>query len=208
MQKGDFLDIILRSDKTIFTLKDIALLWQETSTNTTRVRLNYYVKKGDLFRLRRGVYVKDKNYNKLELATKVFTPSYVSFETVLAQEGLIFQYRSDITVASYLNRNIEIDGQRYSYQKVKDSILINPRGIIQTNNISVATKERAILDTLYSNTDYHFDNTNGVEWEKVFELLPMYQNHRLEKTVKLLVRKAAKDDARHFIAQNYSFSSP
>ncbi len=189
MQKGDYLDAILRSNKTVFTLKDIALLWQDDDTDAARVRLNYYVNKGNLFRLRRGIYVKDENYNKLELATKIFTPSYVSFETVLAKEGLIFQYQTAITVASYLSRDITIDQQEYLYRKVKNAVLTNSVGIQQTNNIVIASKERTFLDILYSNADYHFDNINGIDWEKVSQLLPIYQNKRLEKKVKSVVKK-------------------
>jgi len=188
MQKGDYLDTILRSDKTVFTLKDIALLWQNDDTDAARVRLNYYVRKGNLYRIRRGIYVKDKNYDKLELATRVFTPSYVSFETVLAKEGLIFQYQQTVTVASYLTRNITIDSQIYELRKIKSTVLTNSTGIQQTNNISIATKERAFLDTLYSNTDYHFDNLRSLDWEKVTQLLPLYQNKRLGKKVESLVK--------------------
>jgi predicted transcriptional regulator of viral defense system len=168
-------------------------LWQDDDTDSARVRLNYYVKKGNLHRLRRGIYVKDKNYDKLELATRIFTPSYVSFETILAKEGLIFQYQTEITVASYLSRDITVDGQNYSYRKIKNAVLTNPAGIEQNNNISIATKERAFLDTLYSNTDYHFDNINALDWEKLHQLWPqllaLYRNKRLEKKVKSLVKE-------------------
>ncbi|PIY80449.1 MAG: hypothetical protein COY80_02850 [Candidatus Pacebacteria bacterium CG_4_10_14_0_8_um_filter_42_14] len=189
MQKGDYLDTILRSNKTIFTVKDIALLWQDANTDSARVRLSYYVKKGNLYRLRRGIYVKDKNYDKLELATRIFTPSYVSFETVLAREGLIFQYQMGITVASYLSRDIIIDGQMYLYRKMKNSIPTNSTGIEQTNNGAIATKDRAFLDTLYSNTDYHFDNLRALDWEIIYSLLPLYDNKRLAKKVKLLFKE-------------------
>jgi len=189
MQKGDYLDSILRSNKTVLTLKDIALLWQDDDTDSARVRLNYYVKKGDLHRLRRGVYVKDKNYDKLELATRIFTPAYVSFETILAKEGLIFQYQTGITVASYLSRNITIDGQKYLYRKMKDGILTNSAGVQQINNSAIATKERAFLDILYSNTDYHFDNLRSLDWEMVHSLLPIYDNKRLTKKIELLLKR-------------------
>ena len=191
MQKGDYLDSILRSDKTVFTVKDIALLWRDENIDAARVRLSYYVKKGNLLKIRHGIYVKDKNYNKLELATRIFTPSYVSFETVLAKEGLIFQYQTTVTVASYLSRDITVDGQIYSYRKIKDAVLTNSVGIEQTGNISIATKERAFLDTLYSNTDYHFDNINALDWEKLSQLWPqlLYKNKRLEKKVKSLVKE-------------------
>lgn len=186
MSRGDYLSEILRFSKTVFTFSDIALLWGEQSSNSARVRLNYYVKQGDLYRIRRGLYTKDKDYDKIELATRIFTPSYVSFETVLLKEGVTYQFYSQIFVASYLTREITIDGQVYSFKKIKDAILTNPTGIEHKNESSIATKERAFLDTLYINTDYYFDNLGGLDWEKVFEILPIYQNKRMLKKVEEL----------------------
>lgn len=191
MSKGDYLIAILRSPKTIFTSKDIALLWGEQSSNSASVRLNYYVKNGDLYRIRRGLYTKDKNYNKIELATRIISPSYVSFETVLAKEGVIFQFYSQIFIASYLTREIIIDEQTYSFRQIQKHILTNPLGVEHKNEVSIATKERAFLDTLYSNTDYHFDNTGNLDWNKIFEILPIYQNNRMTKKVKELQEQIA-----------------
>lgn len=190
MQKGDYLQTILRSSKTVLTLKDIALLWQDDQTDAARVRLNYYVRKGDLFRIRRGLYTKNKEYNKLELATRIFTPAYVSFESVLTKEGLIFQYHTQITVASYLTRDISIDEQIYSYKKIKEDVLIHSEGIEHANETSIATKERAFLDTLYSNIDYHFDNLRSLNWEKVFTILPIYDNKRMAQKVNQLFNQS------------------
>ncbi len=188
MNKGYFLTSILRSNKTIFSSKDIALLWHDPGTSATRERLSYYIKKGELYRIRKGLYAKDKGYSQLELATRIFTPSYVSFETVLVKEGLIFQYYENIFVASYLDREVTVDGQTYSYRKVKTRVLLNPVGVEHVNETSIATRERAFLDTLYVNADYQFDNIQGVNWEKVSEILPIYENKRLAKKVDRLYK--------------------
>lgn len=184
MQKGNYLSTILRSPKTVFTLTDIALLWQEENMDAARVRLNYYVNQGDLYRIRRGIYAKNQEYDKLELATRTFTPAYISFETVLTQEGLIFQYQTTITVASYLTREIRIDEQVYSYRKLKDAILMNAMGVKHENHLSVASKERAFLDTLYIYTDFHFDNLRSLNWDTVFSILPLYNNKKLNQRLK------------------------
>jgi predicted transcriptional regulator of viral defense system len=186
MRKGEHLAVILKSKKTVFTFKDIALLWGETASPATRVRVNYYVNKGDLIKLRRGIYAKSKNYNKLELATRVYTPAYVSFETVLAREGLIFQIYERFFVASYVTREITIDGQVYALTRIKNSVLTNPLGVEHRDETSIASKERAFLDTLYVNADYHIDNLQTLNWEKVFEILPIYENIRMEKGVSRL----------------------
>jgi hypothetical protein len=184
MKKGDYISTILRSKKTVFSFKDIVLLWGD-SGSAARVRINYYLKNNDLYHIRQGLYAKDKNYDKYELATRIFTPAYVSFETVLGQNGVTFQYYSQIFVASYLTREIKIDGQKYSYRKIKNSILTNSTGIKNEENYSTATPERAFLDVLYLNKDYYFDNPSGLNWEKIFEILLIYEgNKRMEKKVK------------------------
>jgi predicted transcriptional regulator of viral defense system len=192
MKKGDYLTTILRSKKTVLTYKDILLLWREQGSEAATVRLYQYVKNGDLYRIRRGIYAKDKNYNQVELATRIFTPSYVSFETVLAKEGVTFQFYSGIFVASYLTREIAIDGQVYSFRKIRNAILTNPAGVVHKDETSFATKERAFLDTLYVHTDYHFDNLGGLDWDKVFEILPIYGNKRMAKNVNEIFEQAAR----------------
>jgi len=184
MKKGNYISTILRSKKTVFSFKDIVLLWGD-SGSAARVRINYYLKNNDLYHIRQGLYAKDKNYDKFELATRIFTPAYVSLETVLGQAGVTFQYYGQIFVVSYLTREIKVDGQKYSYRKIKNSILTNSIGIKNEENYSTATPERAFLDILYLNKDYYFDNSSGLNWEKVFEILPVYEgNKRMERKVK------------------------
>jgi predicted transcriptional regulator of viral defense system len=193
MRKGDYLSAILKSNKTVFTFNDIALIWQEQASQATRVRISYYINKGELIKLRRGIYAKSNNYNKLELATRIFTPAYVSFETVLASEGLVFQVYEKIYVASYVTREIIIDKKVYSYRRIKLPVLTNPVGVLQDGITSVATKERAFLDTLYAQKDYHFDSLHSLEWEKVFEILPIFENKRMEKSVNWLYKVAVSN---------------
>ena len=183
-KKGEYLDILLRFKKTVFSTKDVALLWGDTNIPAAKVRLSYYVKKGKLIRLRKGIYAKDKNYNRYELATQILKPSYISFETVLGASGITFQYYSQIFVASYVKREITCNGQLYTFRTIKNSVLINPKGIDQDREYSIASKERAFLDTIYRSKDYHFDNLSPLNWDKVFELLQIYENKKMEKKVK------------------------
>lgn len=188
MNKGDYLKALLRSKKTVFSFEDVALIWGDSGTNAARVRLAYYLKNGELYRIRRGLYVKDKSYDRWEAATRIFTPSYVGFETVLAKAGVTFQYYSRIFVATYLTREIPCDGQIYQFRKIRDVILTNPTGIEHAGERSVATVERAFLDTIYLHTEYHFDNLSPLDWDKVFELLPIYDNKRMAKKTNALFK--------------------
>lgn len=180
--KGQYLDVLLRSTKTVFSIKDIVLLWGEQAEAKVLMRLDHYVKVGKLIRVRRGFYVKDTNYNCLELATRIYTPAYVSFETVLIREGINFQYYGNtIFVASYLNREITVGDKTIQYVRMKDYVLSDITGIEQKDHVAIATKERAVLDRLYVSKEYYFDNILSLDWNKIFEIVPIYHNKRLEK---------------------------
>ncbi len=182
-QKGDFLDILLRSKKTVFSVRDVVLLWGDSNIGAVKVRLHSYVNAKKLIRLRKGIYAKDAGYNKYELANRILRPSYVSFETVLAAAGITFQYYERIFSASYVKREVFCDGAVYEFFAIKNSVLTNPAGIDQSNECSISTPERAFLDTVYRSKDYHFDNLNPLNWEKVFEILPIYENKKMNEKV-------------------------
>jgi len=181
--KGQYIEVLLRSAKTVFSTKDIALLWGEKVEANVRMRLSDYVKRGKLIRICRGIYAKDKNYDRLELATRIYTPSYISFETVLTRTGINFQYYGNIFVASYVTREVKADGQKISFIRMKDYVLSNTIGVEHANDVSIATKERAFLDRVYISKDYHFDHLDVLDWDKVFEILPIYRNKRMNKKV-------------------------
>lgn len=193
MNKGDYISTLLRSDNTIFSFKETALLWGETSNSALQERVSYYVRQKKLIRLRPGLYAKDKEYDRLELAVKILVPAYVSFESVLGKAGIIFQSYKKIFVASYATREIKCDAQIYSFKKIKDEILLNPSGIEQEKNYSAASPERAFLDTLYLNKNYHFDNLSPLDQKKIFEILPIYKNKRMNKAVEKLFKDFNQD---------------
>ena len=159
-------------------------MWGGIDIKTAKVRINYYVKSGDLYPVRRGIYAKDKDYDRFELATKIFTPAYISFETVLGNAGVTFQYYSQIFVASYQTKEIIADGQKIVYKTLKSSILTNSAGIENRDYYAIASPERAFLDVVYLNKDYHFDNLGALDWDKVNEIVPIYgSNERMSNRV-------------------------
>jgi len=187
--KGEYLEILLRSRQTIFSTKDISLLWKEKDNKIINNRLKKYTRAGKLIRVYRGLYAKDKDYNQFELATRIYTPSYISFETVLTRSGINFQYYNNIFVASYVSREIIVNNQKISFIRMKDYVLSNNLGIIHNDCYAIATPERAFLDRLYTNKKYYFDNLSTLNWEKVFEILPIYNNKRLEREVNNYFKK-------------------
>jgi len=181
--KGEYLETILRSTQTVFSTEDAALLWGEASRDTISHRLDKYVSKGKLLRLHRGLYAKDDQYNPLELATRIYKPSYVSFETVLTTSGINFQFYSSIFVASYVNRELQVGKQHIIFVRMKGYVLRDITGIEHYDGFAIATPERAFLDRLYVSKNYHFDNLTVLNWDKVFEILPIYHNKRMTRAV-------------------------
>jgi hypothetical protein len=174
--KNGFLKSLLRSSQTVFTFKDLLLQWDGIDVVTARKRVNYYIQTKALYPIRRGIYAKDDKYDPFELATKIYTPAYISFETVLGNAGITFQYYGQLFVATYQSRGLEIGGQRIVFRTLKNSILINSSGIVNKGSYSIATPERAFLDTVYLNKDYHFDHLAPLDWDRVYALLPVYGN--------------------------------
>jgi len=185
----DFIFVVFNSKKTVFTVQDIAILLGETGLQNLKAKVHYYVKKGVLRALRRGVYVKPE-YDKLELATRIYTPSYISLETVLAKEGLIHQYYDTIFAVSYLTRDIKAGDVNISYRKIRHSILLRSEGMETAGGYAAASKERAFLDTLYLYKRYSFDRLDGLDRKKLNKILPIYGSKALEKRVKEMLADA------------------
>ncbi|MBN1647828.1 MAG: hypothetical protein JW874_07335 [Spirochaetales bacterium] len=187
MEKTALITVVMKNPGTVFSFNDLALLSQSGEFNNLKRQINYYVKKGDLLNLRRGIYAKD-NYSQEELSCKIFRPSYLSLEYVLRKNGIIFQYGEEMTIISYLTRNITIAATKISIRKIKNSVLISTTGIIRNDNgINIACSERALLDLLYLNGDCYFDNPGPLDREMIAKLLPVYKSAALEKRVKKIL---------------------
>jgi hypothetical protein len=181
--RKNIIAILYESGRTVFRLKDIALFTGQTDALLLAKRLNNMVVNGELINLRKGIYAL-KDYRKEELASKIFTPSYLSIDYVLQKEGVIFQYDPTYTSISYLSRTIEINGSILIFRKIKNELLVNTAGIrITQDGISMAIAERAFLDYLYLNGDCYIDNPSILNRKQIKEILPIYNSPTLYKRV-------------------------
>ncbi len=178
---------IYSASATVFTANELALMFGETDGSRLKSRLHYYVHKGVLLNPRRGIYAKP-DFSPEELATKIYTPSYISLETVLLKEGVIFQYYETIFAVSYLTRTIRIGDQGIQYRRIAPEILGDPRGLINRGNYTTASKERAFMDAVYLYKDYYFDNLsrlNRQALEEIFSIYPTRTVARAKETLRL-----------------------
>ena len=184
----DLILAVYRESRSVFRLNDIAMLMGVSDFKSLNKRLNYYVRARKLNNPRKGIYTKP-GYDPEEMACSVFTPSYISLQYVLQKAGIVFQYDSRITSVSYLSRIINVENREFIYRKIKGSSLVNTAGIIRQNNhINIASPERAFLDFLYLEKEFHFDNLNPLNKEIIHELLPVYESKALIKTVKKILK--------------------
>ena len=150
MASDNLLAKLYQSPKTILTAKDIALIWGETNPVNLTSKIKYYAKEGSLIRLTRGVFAKNKEYDVKELATSIYTPSYISFETVLREAGVIFQHQDSIFAAGPYPVAKKIGGHAITFRKLKNSVLYNALGIKNEKNYSIAS----LILALMSRTSY------------------------------------------------------
>ncbi|MDA9128878.1 hypothetical protein N9J72_00180 [Candidatus Gracilibacteria bacterium] len=164
---------IIETGRTVFSKNDLRLYWDFPSSEALDKYIQRALKKGELQKISYGIYGL-KNYKIFELATKLRKKSYISLETVLKRHGIIFQHYDSIFSISDNTCEKEIDGQNFSYKKIKDSILLNPQGIIQEDNIIIASLERAICDRVYLSKDYYFDDLSSIDLEKLHDISHIY----------------------------------
>lgn len=191
--KNDLILTLYQKSQTVFSIKEISLLFPGLDYINLKNRLSYYVRTGSLKRIRKGIFAK-KDFNVFELANKLYTPSYISLETVLEKTGIIFQSYKDIFAVSYLTRKVRIGETRVFYRHLKEKILFNNAGISEKENYFIASKERAFLDAVFLYKNYYFDNLKPLDWGKIFELKKIYQSQALEKRIEEYYQLSKKEN--------------
>ncbi|MFH1840971.1 MAG: hypothetical protein ABH807_02345 [Candidatus Shapirobacteria bacterium] len=180
--KNELLIRIYQQPQTVFNLAEVAMLAKDVSYSSLRRRLFYAVAQKRLWRPRRGIYAK-KDFLPEELANKIYTPSYLSLQTILRRAGIIFQEYKPLFLVSYLTRTITCQDIEICYQAMPREILLNSAGIIYDGHYAMAIPERAFLDFVFLHGNYHFDNLSSLDWDKVFDLVKIYHSPKLEEEV-------------------------
>ena len=167
-------DKLLNSGKTVFRYSDIRLLLGIENLNTLKWFTRRAVTANLLRKITDGIYSFQK-YDFLELTAILRKKSYISLETVLQKEWIIFQdYSNTITLVSDNTLEREIGGKHIQFFKIKDSILLNPLGIEYNGKYLIASKERAICDRIYLSGEQYFDSLRSIDVAKLAEISKIY----------------------------------
>lgn len=165
--------VLLKQKRKLFHTSDLGVLWSIDNPATLRATISRYIKRGVLSPIYRGFYsvVPVNKIDPLELGlSSIHEYGYVSTETVLLQNGLIFQAVNAYTFCSARPKRFEIQGKKYQVRQLKDKYLYNLVGIEDVENYKVASTERAVADMLYYNPRYYFDAGNKINWDMVHQV--------------------------------------
>ena len=119
-------------------------------------KINNECKKGILVKIKRGLYTDDLYNDKEVIANICYNPSYISFEYALSYYGVIPEFVSTFTSATFGKKNNKIYHMKdctFDYKNVPDEVF--PMGILIMKNskdisYKIASKEKALCDLLYS----------------------------------------------------------
>ncbi len=179
--------------KKIYTANNLKLL-RGSQDNTFKKRLSYQLKTNKLTKIRKWIYVtSDQIYNLEEsdyrhIANSISLPSYISFETVLRDHGVIFQMYISIFVAANYTKEIKIEIPqqenqiKIQFQKLPIEILSNPLWLETENWYSIASLERALCDILRKQKEFYFDNLDSekINITKLEQIADFYNIYKLD----------------------------
>lgn len=128
-----------------------------------RSKLTTLLQKGDLIRVKKGLYLFGSDYRKGPyspeiMANKIYGPSYVSREYALAYYGLIPEHVAEVTSISIKRaRDFDTPIGRFSYAHLPPKLYqVNFNLVSVRNNETalIATPEKALADLLYFRDDH------------------------------------------------------
>jgi len=169
-------------------------------------QFNRWQQKGWIIRIKRGVYLFNKNDRKVQasrpfLANQLCFPSYVSLEYALNFYGLIPEAVFALTsvTTKKTNRFANAEGN-FIYQHIKPVAF---RGFISVKDdfgfsYFIAQPEKAIIDFFYLNLprfktgdadifekSYRFQNLESIRTKLLLDFTVLFSNDRLMRVVKL-----------------------
>lgn len=159
-------------DFPIFSVRDI----QQLEPDFRNATLSDWVKKGYIKKIKNEWYAfsdfDPKDFDYFYISNKIYSPSYVSLETMLAYYGVIPEAVQYITAVSTKGtREIVTDYGVYSYRQIQSDLfwgyeILYPNSSEKTRGVSIASLERSILDYFYFNPIKDIPDLEGLRFDK------------------------------------------
>lgn len=169
----------------IFNLQEVSKLFPAESGNTINTQIKRMVKRGDLARIRNGLYmIPGTHVDEYVVANLLYQPSYVSLETVLNNKGLIPDITMNVTsITTTTSKKISTTIGTFLYSKISRDLYYGfdrVKDIRSDYYYDIACKEKALLDLVYirrikSLEEYRFDFST-IDQNRLQELAQKYPN--------------------------------
>lgn len=148
MRYGDFVQQI---GMPIFTVEQAERVLDGEYIN---VVLSRWEKKGEITRLKRGLYlIEQMRVDELLIANYIYQPSYVSLETVLNQAGIIPDVAGVVTsIVTGRPRQYKNNQGIFSYSRVSKELYFGYELVPEPQSgllMRLAKPEKALLDYVY-----------------------------------------------------------
>jgi predicted transcriptional regulator of viral defense system len=183
------LDILHKSGKTVFSTSDLGLLWGIENRNVLRVRIARAVAAKYLTSIQRGLYaLSGMAVNAYELSGKLQKNSYISFETALADSGAVHQWYGSIYAAAPRSCTIQNAYGTFVFTRMPEKVLADRVGVELKKGYAVATKERALLDSVYVHGMRHFD-TEDINSDAVRAMADVYGIARIKRDAERIITR-------------------
>ncbi len=188
-----YLDLRKLIEGNVFSMLDVAKLFPDEKPEAIRTQLYRLVKRGHIFPIKRGLYSFDKSrVDELELAGKLYSPSYISLETALNYYGVIPDVPIAVrSVTPITTKKIQTAMGNYYYSKISSKLFF---GCSQTP-YAIAHKEKALLDYFYirkigkvtQDTRLELDNWNWKRYHEYALVFPKWVQ-RIKLTGRNLIK--------------------
>ena len=182
MNNSERLKMLMESGRTVFIPLDLRMIWRMNTLNA-KISILRMAEKGLVGRLATGFYALNDRYNRYELANRILSPSYVSFQSALFYEGINFQARGEVGSVALRDHRKKVGNALYTYAAMKQDLFFNAEGVVMREGVAMALPERAILDSFYFGYLPDIDDASKLNKTLLAKLSALYP-----KTVQKKVR--------------------
>ncbi len=182
-------------------------------SETLKVQLSSWKKKGLIIPLRKGLYILKENEEKIPstfyLANQMYIPSYISMESALHYYGLIPEFVAQVTsITTRKTSSFKNKFGVFTYQHLKPKVYTGFTHIREINsNLQslIANPEKAIVDFLYLNLStfnesspdifhksYRFQNCGKVNRKKIKTYAKLFNSKKLIVISDLFIQEVLK----------------
>jgi predicted transcriptional regulator of viral defense system len=187
MRKEELIQKIEPLGKEFFTLNDLHKLFPDDSY--LKIHMSRFLANGVIMSIARGIYTLSAHPPDLEkVATQLYYPSYISFESVLSKYGIMNQGLYKLTLATTRHsKKLTLLGIECDYSKLRLDLFF---GFELLDGIYIAEPEKAVLDMLYlislkkrliDTSEWYMDELNRGKIAKYAE--------KYSKTVQIMLSK-------------------